>query len=110
MEQLIISFIDTLNLLLLPAKEFGTPYLSTIQLQLEELEGDYHTFFYEKNLIKLHDEGYFSFEVINKIKKIKNRIDSFDESIWNPKDFVDNDKWKAIRKDIIEILKEEMIK
>lgn len=110
MEQLIISFTDTLNLLLLPAKEFGTPYLSTIQNQLEELEGDYHTFFYEKNLKKLHDEGYFSFEVVSKIEKIKNIIDDFDKSIWTPKDFVNDNQWKSIREGVIEILKEEMVK
>ncbi len=110
MEQLIISFIDTLNLLLLPAKEFNVPYLSTIQIQLEELEGDYYTFFHENSLKKLHEEDCLSLEVIRKIEKVKGIIDDFDKSIWNPKDFVDNNKWKSVRKDIVEILKEEMIK
>ncbi len=109
MEQLIVSFIDTLNLLLLPKKEPNIPYLSTIQIQIEELEGDYYTFFHKGNLEKLHREGYLSLEVARKIEKLKNMIDDFDRSIWNPKDFVDNDRWKAVRGDIVEILKEEMI-
>ncbi|MBL4669153.1 MAG: hypothetical protein JKY30_07810 [Flavobacteriales bacterium] len=97
-------------MLLLPKKELDNSFLSSIQFQLEELEGDYHTFFHEDNLQDLCNDGLISDELVVRVREIKNRIDNIDSLLWNPMDFINSEEWKEVRGIAVGILKEEIIK
>jgi hypothetical protein len=104
MERLYSDVIDTLNLFLLPPKQKGESYLSTVQFNLAEIEGDCYTFFHKKNIKILYDKGYFSIEVVGNIERIRNSVENIDNSLWNPTDFIINSKWKEIRQNVIEVI------
>jgi hypothetical protein len=109
MEREYILLIDTLNLLILPVKEIGISYLSSVQSQIDELEGDYHTFLHKDNILKLVSSGSVSRDVMDTFEQIRTQISEIESSLWNPLDFINNIKWQQIRNVVLILFEKEMM-
>lgn len=97
-------FINTLNLILLPVKEMDVPYLVSIQSQLEELEGDYYTFFHQDFIFELVKNGYLSEQAVDRVQAIRLKISKIEIAHWNGESFINNEEWKSIRCLVVDLL------
>ena len=101
--------IDTLNLVVLPKKEKGISYASSIQDQIDELEGDYYTFLHKDNILHLVSVGRVSKESINALELIRRQISEIENSLWNPLDFINHIKWQQSRNLILDLFEKGMV-
>jgi hypothetical protein len=103
-EKLYDLLVDTLNLILLPAKIDEASYITEIEESLKELEGDYYTFLNKVNLQKLADNNLVSPSVMVVIDGIWTQIHLVKPSLWNPTDFIANPEWLVIREKVKDVL------
>lgn len=101
-------FIDTLNLLLIPSKEVGIPYLTSVQAQLEELEGDFYTFLQKEFVIELLRKGYLSSSACEAVENIRLKISEIDRSLWDAGNFIENSVWQEIRYLVLDLFRNDL--
>ena len=97
---------DTLNLILLPTEIDESSYISEIEENLRELEGDYYTFLNKDNLQKLADNNLLNSHLMILLDEIRQDISAVNPALWNSKDFITNSQWMAIREKAIFVLAE----
>jgi hypothetical protein len=110
MEKEYTLLIDTLNLLILPEKEIGISYISSIQYKLDELEGDYYTFFHKDNILRLVPFVSLSKETIYTFDKIRIQISEIEKQLWNPLDFINNVRWQNVRNEVLRLFEMDLIR
>ena len=103
-EQKYSLLIDTLNLVLLPKKTGESTYDALVNIQLEELEGDHHTFLHNNSLNTLVINGQLTRNLASSIEKIRFNISRVKSSLWNPKDFIWNNEWVDIREQVLQVI------
>ncbi len=86
--------IDTL---IMSCSDLGVTTTDEIEDYLEELEGDYYTFFDRANLIELYNAGLLNDWQLEKIGLLKNKIGDIPVSFWNEKSFKIEPQWSEVR-------------
>lgn len=97
-------FVNTLNLILLPFKEVGFPYVTSIQSKLEELEGDFYTFLHKDYICELFKNGYLSNRSIERVEEIRFKISKINASHWDVESFISYSEWKEVRNLVVDLL------
>ena len=64
---------------------------------LEELEGDYYTFFYHDNLIPMVEKGLLNDTQVQNIELLRNLISNINSKSWNIDSFKTEDVWSEVR-------------
>jgi hypothetical protein len=101
--ELLSLFIETLNLVLLPTREYDIPYEDSIEQCIKELEGDYYTFFHKDNVRALVDNGSIPTEFMGLVEELRNRISNINPAKWTVKDFISDGEWLDVRNLTIEL-------
>ncbi|NOW95866.1 hypothetical protein [Mucilaginibacter sp. SG564] len=86
--------IDTL---IMVSPDFEKITKKEIEGYIEELEGDYYTFFDHINLIPLQNLGLLNDFHIEQITILKHIISNIPAHLWNNADFRDNSMWMKAR-------------
>lgn len=96
--------VNTLNLILLPKMDVYENYLSLVNSNLEELEGDYYTFFHENNIDELVTQKIINPKVKECISNLRTKIKELDATIWDANSFIFSEEWSEIRNMTLKVI------